>query len=343
MAADNPSNLTPRKAWHRYLNSRRTELTEETASTYHYRLKLFTEWCEDNGIETVAELDGWLLDQYESFRAGQGIASTTIHNEMETLKSFVEYLERIEAVDDDLGERVNVPDIPRGERSRETKLSADRAIPLIQNYRNDETLSGTRSHALLETAWHTGARLGGLRSLDLRDFNREERTLEFVHRPETDTPLKNKNNGERIVGISEQVSKTIVEYIQSDRWDKHDENGRQPLFTSMQGRPSSNTVRIWMYMATFPCLHEECPHGYEKAACEFRCHSKSSQCPSSRAPHHVRTGSITWHRDRGVPKEVTENRVNASQDVIDEYYDKASRQERMEQRRRPHLHKLDIE
>lgn len=57
----------------------------------------------------------------------------------------------------------------------------------------------------------------------------------------------------------------------------------------------------------------------------------------------MRTGSITWHCDRGVPREVTAERVNASQDVIDEYYDKAEERDRMEKRRRPHLNKLTIE
>jgi site-specific recombinase XerD len=338
-----PDSLTPRDACHRYIDSRRTELTDETASTYYYRLKLFVEWCEENGIEEVSELDGWTISQYESARSGEGVASSTLHNEMETLKGFVEFLQRIEAVEHGLADRVNVPDIPRDERSRETKLESERALALIRHYRSDETLRGCRRHVLLEIAWHTGARLGGLRALDLRDYDRGEQTIEFVHRPESDTPLKNKRQGQRVVALNERVCTTISEYIQSDRYNAHDDYGRQPLITSAQGRPQPNTVRVWMYLATLPCLRGECPHGYNPDTCEFRSHSTASQCPSSRSPHHIRTGSITWHRDRGVPREVTAERVNASQDVIDEYYDKAEKRERMEKRRRPHLDKLNIE
>jgi site-specific recombinase XerD len=204
--------MTPREAWHRYLDGRRTEITEETASTYHYRLKLFVEWCEENGIETVSELNGWTLDQYESARSGEGIAATTLHNEMETIEKFVEYLERIEAVDDWLADRVNIPDVPADQKSRETKLETDRALELLRYYRSSER-AGSRNHALLEVAWHTGARLGGIRALDLRDFDASEQTLEFVHRPETDTQLKNKHNGERIVGIRDGVAETLRRYI----------------------------------------------------------------------------------------------------------------------------------
>ena len=334
--------MTPREAWQRYLDGRRTEITDESASTYHYRLKLFVEWCEENEVETVSELTGWVLDQYENSRSGEGVAATTLHNEMETLQSFVEYLERIEAVDDGLADRVNIPDVPDDEKSRETKLETDRAIALLQHYRSSEQ-AGYRNHALLEVAWHTGARLGGIRALDLRDFDASEQLLEFVHRPETETPLKNKRHGERVVALRDGVAKTLRQYIQSERWDKHDDHGRQPLFTSTQGRPSTNTMRAWMYAATFPCVRGPCPHGHDPETCEFRSHTHASKCPSARAPHHVRTGSITWHQDRGVPREVTAERVNASQNVIDRYYDKATKRERMELRRRPHLEKLEIE
>ncbi|MCU4741167.1 tyrosine-type recombinase/integrase [Natronoglomus mannanivorans] len=337
-----PEDLSPRDAWMRYLNGRRTELTDESASTYHYRLKLFVEWCEKNEIDAVAELNGWVLDQYESARSGEGVAATTLHNEMETLHSFVEYLERIEAVDDGLPNKVNVPEVPDDQKSRETNLGADRALGLIRYYRSSDRFA-SRHHALLEIAWHTGARVGGIRALDLRDFDANEQTLEFVHRPETGTPLKNKRHGERVVALRDGVRRTLQAYIRTERWDKHDENGRQPLFTSLQGRPSTNTLRTWMYAATWPCVRMECPHGHDSATCEFKNHTHASKCPSARSPHHVRTGSITWHRDRGVPREVTAERVNASQDVIDRYYDKATKRERMELRRRPHLEKLDIE
>lgn len=189
-------------------------------------------------LVTVDELDGWILDQFESARSGRGVASSTLHNEMDTLQAFIEYLERIEAVGDGLAEKVRVPDVPDDEKSRETKLDTERAIQLLQHYRNSDRY-GSTYHALLEITWHTGARIGGIRALDLRNFDAGEQTLEFVHRPETDTPLKNKRNGERIVGIREAVTQAISTYIRWTRDDRHDEYGRQPLFSSLQGRPTT--------------------------------------------------------------------------------------------------------
>jgi hypothetical protein len=57
----------------------------------------------------------------------------------------------------------------------------------------------------------------------------------------------------------------------------------------------------------------------------------------------VRTGSITWHRDRGVPREITAERTNASEDTIDKHYDKPLKRQSLERRRRPHLDKLSLE
>ena len=340
----NPAELSPREAWQRYINRRRTGLAESSVSTYNYRLKLWVEWCEEQGIETVRELTGWTFDQYEAVRSGKDIAATTLNSEMETLQNHVEYLERIEAVEDGLSEKINVPDVPKGERSRETKLNTDDALALIRYYRDSENDYGKNTHALLELAWHTGARLGAIRGLDLRDYDSGEQYVEFVHRPQSDTPLKNQAHGERVVSLRREVCDAIDAYVRHERKDAHDDHGRQPLFSTIQrNRPGKNTVRTWSYRATMPCVAGGCPHGYDPDSCDFRKHTHASKCPSSRSPHHIRTGSITWHRDRGFPREVTAERVNASQDVIDEFYDKATKMERMQLRRRPHLDKLEIE
>lgn len=338
-----PGKLTPRRAVDRYLDNRRPEITEESYSSYYYRLKLFVDWCEREGISEVQQLDGWIIDEYRAHRAAEGLTTSSLHNEMETLEQFVGYLERIEAVDAGLADRVDVPEVPRDQRSREKKLDPDDALSLLREYRSTESEYGTKYHLLLELGWHTGARLGALRGLDLQDINADENYVEFVHRPETDTPLKKKTSGERMVSLLPEVVDVIEYHIDHERVDAHDDHGRQPLFvTAHDSRPSENSIRSWMYQATFPCRFFGCPHGHDIPTCDFKNYTRSSNCPSARAPHHVRTGSITWHRDRGWPPEALANRVNASMETIEEYYDKASRRDAMENRRRPHLSKLGL-
>lgn len=96
------------------MDRRRTEITDASVETYDYRPKLWVEWCEDQGIESVSDPSDWTFEQFESYRAGLGLAPSSLHNEMETLQGHIDYLERIEAVEDGLAEKVHVPDVPRG-------------------------------------------------------------------------------------------------------------------------------------------------------------------------------------------------------------------------------------
>ncbi|GAA0272257.1 tyrosine-type recombinase/integrase [Halobacterium noricense] len=337
-----PEDLTPREAWQRYIDRRRPESTDHSMKTYYYRLKQFVEWCERQQIERVSELDGWTFENYETHRAGEGLAPVTLNGEMKDLRLFVEYLERIEAVEDGLSDRIHIPKVSDNEASSDKKLATEDAKPLLEYYRRYD--KGSRSHALLEVFWNTGARLGALRALDVRDYHSDEQYLEFVHRPESDTPLKKKVNGERPVALSDAAADALDAYLVSDdRWDKHDDHGREPLFTSRLGRPGQNTVRCWSYLATLPCLHSECPHGRKRETCEFTERNKASQCPSSRSPHQIRTGSITYQLDSGLPPEVVATRVNASVETIKKHYDKATPRQRMQRRRRRYVDRLEFD
>jgi len=245
--------LSPSEAKERYLNHRRTEAKDSTVKGWHYRLKLFVEWAESQGIESMADLDGWTLDEYQTHRRGTGITAMTLNGEMQTLKNLLEYLARIEVVDDALPEKVHVPTVPDGEESNDEMLDPAVAEALIEMYRADPERRASSNHALLEVLWFTGARIGGIRALDLGDYDSDEQYVEFRHRPDTGTPLKNDRDGERAVGLPREVCDVLDEFIRDHRTEAY-EAGRKPLFTTTQGRVSSNSVRVWTYMATQPCL-----------------------------------------------------------------------------------------
>lgn len=167
--------------------------------------------------------------------------------------------------------------------------------------------------------------------------------MAFTHRPATGTPLKNKHDGERLVGLSETVAEVIDTYVARERFEKRDDHGRRPLFCARQGRPSFSTIRGWTYLATQPCHYTSCPHGNDRATCDYVDRSHASKCPSSRSPHRLRTGSITWQLNKGLSVEQVAERVNASPRVIRRYDDKATQKEEFEQRRRAASAELDIE
>lgn len=337
-----PTELSVAEARQWFLDHRRADASDWTLRTYSYRLNAFVDWCESEDVDTVGELDGWTFERFFRHRRAD-LAPVSLKGQMSSLKVFVAYLERIEAVPDGLSEKVDIPTVSREQETSDVQLEAADARELIRYYRNSTAERATPRHVVLELLWNTGCRLGGLRGLDLGDYSSEERFLDFRHRPESDTPLKNDYEGERTVAVSETVCDVLDHYIARERTRKRDQFGREPLLSGRQGRPSATSIRAWAYLATQPCVHVQCPHGRQKSTCDFRSRGAASKCPSSRAPHHIRTGSITWHLDRGIPLEVVAERVNAAPETIKRFYDKATSLQKLEQRRKQYTGDLDID
>lgn len=331
-----PEDLSPADAVERYLRRRQQDSTEESVESYHYRLKQFVEFCEDVGIERVGDIEPFDLDEYYEETAAR-VAKPTLKGMMHTVRGFLRYLSQIDAVDESVPESVQIPKLTPSEESDDTRLETDDALTLLRHFRAEEP--GSRRHALLAVLWTTGCRVSGLRALDLRDAHLDEAYLDFRHRPKTDTALKKKVDGERPVAIPEETVAALRAWLRN-RPDVNDGYGRAPLFPSQRGRPTVGTLRGWCYVATIPCAYGACPHERDPPSCEWTRYQKASQCPSSRSPHQVRTGSITYQRDLGFPAEVVAERTNASLDTIERHYDKAGARERMEQRRRPYVQRF---
>lgn len=323
--------------------------TDETVRDYKSNISRFLLWCANEQVETVGDLTPWDIElfrqdrQNDTTRSGDRIAPSTLRGSMMTLKQFVDYLARIGAVEKDIAEAAAeaVPTLSKEDATNDDLLPAEEAFALLEFYRDSVGDRATDRHAILEILWHTGCRVGGLRALDLSDYNREDRTLSFVNRPETGTRLKRGEDGNRTVLLSESVCEVLDEYILRERFDKRDEYGREPLISLRQGRPVTTTLQAKTYLATQPCVYRSCPHGERPGDCQYRERTHASKCPSSKSPHRIRTGSITWHRDRGIPIEDCATRVNANAETIKRYYDKANASQELE-RRRKYTEDLDI-
>lgn len=342
-----PEDLTVSEAVKQYLRRLRRDKSDSTVTTYRLDLRQFEIWCDNEGITRVADLTGYDFELYQDDRAAK-LAPISLEKQMMLVQRFIRFCEDIEIVEEGLSKKVHVPTANPEDRVNEEKLDTEHARKQLLFFRDRKNgLFGSKWHALLEVSWHTGARTGGLRALDLQDYDSDDLLLEFRHRPKTGTPLKNKLDGERDVGILQPVADALDAYISEHRHDHHDKYGRAPLFTtrSKTGRCSTNALRIWTYQATQPCWHTDdpCPHDKCRESCDWTSANVASKCPSSQSPHAVRTGSITFHRDCGFDPEDTSRRVNASLRTIQRHYDKPERRQELEQRRRPQLDKLKLD
>ncbi len=140
--------------------------------------------------------------------------------------------------------------------------------------------------------------MGALRGLDVDDIDFGDGYVQFRHRPEQDTPLKNGTDGERLAGISDDVVAALQAYIPEGgaRPEVTDDYGRKPLFTSAQGRLATSTLRNISYLTTVPCRAGSCPHGKSVKKCEWTGQKTATKCPSWRSPapdppgkHHMAT------------------------------------------------------
>lgn len=321
--------ITPEQAVDLYLSHREPEVSAKTLQNHSYRLGSFIEWCDEVEIENLNTLSGRDLHEYRVWRQ-RDVKLITLRGQLATLRVFLEFVASIDGCESGLRERVKLPDVDRDDEASDSMLDTARAQELLaylEKYRR-----ASREHLITALFWHTGIRLGSLRAIDLEDYHPDERYVWLRHRP-PETPLKNQDPAERPISLDVYHNQIVQEYIEHHRHDVTDENGREPLVTSNDGRLSEHQIRSEIYRITQPCQYTDCPHDREKADCEAREYGKYSKCPSSRSPHDIRRGSITHQLRTGTSDNVVSGRCNVSGETLERHYDRRTELEKMEQRR----------
>lgn len=323
-------NIAPRGAVDRYLKERKPEVAESTYHNHKYTLNSFVEWSDEVSIEAVSELDGMYLHEFKLYRREQGINEVTLYNNLCTIRVFVRWLESMELVDQGLAEGMMIPD--PDDDVRDEMITEETAGEILDYL--DKFEYGTLRHAFFAVLWTTGFRIGTVRSLDLDDYHPEEHYIEVVHRPESGTPLKNKNEANREVNLHAWVCEILDDYLEMHRHQTTDDHERKPLFTTSQGRPARSTLRQQIAGLTRPCHYSgDCPHGRTISDCEAYSYNYAQRCPSSVSPHPLRRAAITNWLNEGHRKELIGDRMNVSPKTLDKHYDARTKGEKRELRR----------
>lgn len=316
--------IEPRDAQELYLKHKATEVTEKTLKAHKYRTNHFIQWCKDNGIDNLNVLTGRNLQEYRLWRQDDGdLAKITLNQQMSTIRVFLKWCGSVEAVSANLYEKVMVPRVSDAESRRDETLRSETAEVILDHLSRFHYAS--IEHAVVAVLWETGIRLGAANSLDIQDVDIDQEWIQVGHRPETDTMLKNGSGGERPIAITNGLAILLQDYIDQARRDVQDEHGRDPLFTTSQGRMHRSTLRNVVYRTTAPCFRND--------PCPDCTGTSDSKCPEAVCPHAIRRGSITHHLTQDVPVEVVGDRMDVSRDVLDKHYDKRSEDVKLEQRR----------
>lgn len=351
MSQQNAPDLEIAEAIDLYIRRKRPDWNGGTERTYRRNLELFAEYAAENDLHRLEELSRWDVGAFTDWLLDQDYAKATVAGRQKSARTWLKYLESQGLVDHGLHTAIETLRLDPDEETSDQQLAPEDARALLSFYRESAECRGTRRHAILEVLWHVGCRMSGLRALDLGDYDADAGDLRFRNRPETDTRLKRGVTHERDVTISEEPQAVLDLYVARERIDVRDEHGREPLFPSQAGRPTIGTIRTWMYEATQPCMARECPHDTRRPACEYVPRDKARGCPSTRSPHPIRRGSVTWQRNLGFSAETVAERAAATPAVIRQYYDDPEHGDELERRRsetqgidiREHLHPDDLE
>lgn len=325
--------LDPRKAVEMYLDAREEELAEATLQSHEYRLKPFIDWCEKHDFDNINDLTGRDIHRYRVKRREEDdLKTVTMKGQLATLKVFLRFCDSIDAVDPELEDKILLPNTT-GEESRDEMISPDHAKQILNHLAKYQYAS--LEHVFFAVLWHTGIRIGTAVSIDTVHYSADEQYLDVCHQPLLGTPLKNKENGERLIALSRPICNVIDDWIDVNHPEVTDNEERDPLFCTDSGRLSRNHARRIAYSFTRPCLIDDtCPHDRNPSECEAnQSMNKAYDCPSSLSTHPIRRGAITFHLSKGTPKEVVEDRMNLSREILDTHYDERSEKEKMEQRR----------
>jgi len=245
---------------------------------------------------------------------------------------FIRWLEAIDGVKQDLSTEVQSPSLDAEDNVRDVMLDGERANEVPGYLETYEYAS--LNHVALSLCWHTTMRIGGARALDLEDYDRNEQYVEVHHRPESGTPIKNKSRGERLIALSGPMCSLLDDWIENQRPNTTDDDGRNPLLTTSHGRISKTSLRHRSSCYTRPCVYDNtCPHDRDLDECEALDSDHAPLCPSSVSLHALRRGSITRSLNEDVPTVVVSDRANVSSDVLEKHYDRRIEREKMEKRR----------
>jgi integrase len=302
-----------------YLTEKQADVSRSTAQNHRYQLSQFESWCANSGIDKLSALDPIDLSKFRRART-EALNSNTMYNQLSVLRLYLRFCHRMGWVREELPESIVLP--TRSGDARDRSIDPDRAASILDDLESYKYAS--RDHVVLAVLWTTGARIGGLRALDVDDVHLDEGWIDIQHRPKEGTPLKNASGGEREVNIHGWVADILRDWIDDRRPAVTDSHGRKPLVASSDGRLARSSIRRCVYSLT------ACAGIDEGCSCGS---SYPSRCDDSVAPHDIRRSSISAWLDKGHDVPLVSGRCDVSPKTIEKHYDVRSEAEKRQLRK----------
>jgi len=115
--------IEPGTAQKLFLDHKATDCTDSTVQNHRYRLNPFVRWCGEEDIDNLNDITGRDLQRYRLWRKEDGdLNKLSLRMQMSTLRVFLKWAGSVEAVPQNLYDKVMVPRVRPEERQRDETL-----------------------------------------------------------------------------------------------------------------------------------------------------------------------------------------------------------------------------
>ena len=204
---------------------------ERTIETYTHRLKRFTDWCNERGVETVSDLGSEALAGYRRFlyhfrsdHTGKPLSPSTQAHHLIIVRNLLRWLLKHKLLSSDLAADIELPQQAR--RQLGDFLNLDE-VETILSLPDINTPLGIRNRAILEVIYSTAIRVSELAALTLSDIDRERGLIVIRH---------GKGDKARLAAISNAALDWLDNYTTNVRPKLDKGRAGNALFLGIRGR-----------------------------------------------------------------------------------------------------------
>lgn len=174
-------------------------LSKNTVNAYQRDLRKFEQFLEGKEVD-LTKVESEDIYQFITFLRQSNLSDSSVARHVVAVRSFYAFLERDQGMAN-AAQEVMPPKIPK-------RLPKALSITEITSLINacDDSVSGVRDRAIIETLYATGARVSEVVALNLADFSRVDDGVVTVR-------VKGKGGKERLVPLGSFAQQAIDQYL----------------------------------------------------------------------------------------------------------------------------------
>lgn len=196
-------------------------LSDNTLQSYRRDIQQYISYLNEMNVSNIAGVNKTAVITYLLYLQKKGRATSTISRNLASIRSFFQYLNKVNIVEQDPTRNLESPKVEK----KLPQILSTQEVELLLEQPKCVDLKGYRDKAMLELLYATGIRVSELINLDMDDINLE---MGFIK--------CNKGNKERVIPLGTIAMQAIEEYINKARKMMIHNPNETALFVNCNGR-----------------------------------------------------------------------------------------------------------